>query len=101
MCIRDSYYIDGKSISIPNGLYQNVDTDKIAELLHQYQSCLLYTSQASFDYSKIKYTEAYYSQYATNFTNYTEEEMQMLYERRNDKTEPVSYTHLHRCLFAL
>ena len=31
--------------------------------------------------------KAYYSQYATNFTNYTEEEMQMLYERRNDKTE--------------
>lgn len=31
--------------------------------------------------------KAYYSQYATNFTNYTAEEMQMLYERRNDKTE--------------
>ena len=35
---NNRYYIDGKSISIPNGLYQNVDTDKIAELLHQYQS---------------------------------------------------------------
>ena len=42
---NNRYYIDGKSISIPNGLYQNVDTDKIAELLHQYQSCLLYTSR--------------------------------------------------------
>ena len=31
--------------------------------------------------------KAYYSQYGVNFTNYTEEEMQMLYERRNDKTE--------------
>lgn len=29
---NNRYYVDGKSISIPNSLYQNVDTDQIAEL---------------------------------------------------------------------
>lgn len=32
---NNRYYVDGRSISIPNSIYQSADTDQIVELLHQ------------------------------------------------------------------
>lgn len=35
---NNRYYVEGKTISISNDLYQSVDTDKIVDLLHQNKS---------------------------------------------------------------
>ena len=35
---NNRYYVEGKSIPISNGIYQSVDTDKIADLLQQNKS---------------------------------------------------------------
>ena len=36
--VNSRYYIDGKSISIPSGLFQTADTDAIAKKLKEYEN---------------------------------------------------------------
>lgn len=39
---NNRYYVDGKSISIPNGLYQETDTDNVVALLHEHRDANTY-----------------------------------------------------------
>lgn len=51
---NNRYYVDGKSISIPNSLYQETDTDNVVALLHEHRNANTY---AYFD----KHTENFVS----------------------------------------
>ena len=39
---NNRYYVDGKSISIPNSLYQEADTDNVVALLHEHRNANTY-----------------------------------------------------------
>lgn len=42
--VNSRYYIDGKSISIPSGLFQTADTDAIAKKLKEYVKMRIHMS---------------------------------------------------------